>query len=113
MKAKELAPNQKNVELIVKVVEKTEPRQVTSKIDGKFHRVCDALVGDETACINLSLWDEKIDELKENNYYKITGAYTSLYRNSLTLNIGRLGKAEQTTGDFEAETTNNRSLEEF
>jgi len=113
MKARELAPEQKGLELLIKVEEKTETREVTSSSDDKFHRVCEALVGDETGCVYLSLWDERIDELKEREYYKISKAYTTVYKHSLRLNIGRYGKIQEAEGTFEIDTSNNLSLKEL
>ena len=50
MKIKELTPDKKKLTLLIKIEEKTEPKEVISKIDNKFHDVCEALVGDETGC---------------------------------------------------------------
>ncbi|MAG18083.1 MAG: single-stranded DNA-binding protein [Candidatus Diapherotrites archaeon] len=113
MKISELIPSQQKLDLIFKVEEKTEPREVTTKLDGMFHKVCDVLIGDESGCIHLSLWDEDIDEVQEGKHYKITEAYTSLYRNSLTLNKGKYGSLKETEADFEINTSNNISLKEF
>lgn len=113
MKINELAPAQKKIELVVKVEDKNEPREVVLPSDGKFHKVCEVLVGDETGCVYLSLWDENIAAVNRNGYYKITNAYTTVFRNSLRLNTGKYGKIAQTTGNFEINTSNNLSLKEL
>jgi len=76
MKIKELTPDKKKLSLLIKIEEKTEPKEVISKIDNKFHNVCDALVGDETGCVYLSLWNETINEVEKGKYYKITNVYS-------------------------------------
>ena len=112
-KVRELAPEQKKLEITIKVEEKNEIREVVLQSDNKFHKVCDALVGDETGSIYLSLWDETITNMLEGKYYKITNAYTTVYKNSLRLNIGNYGKITQTTANFEIDTSNNMSLKEL
>lgn len=84
----------RGVNTIVKVISKTEPRDVTSRSDGSAHRVCEALVGDETASLYLTLWDEAIDEIIEEQVLKITNGYVNLFRGSMRLNIGRYGSYE-------------------
>ena len=113
MKISELTPSKNDLELVFAVEEKTEPRKVTVKTDGMFHNVCDCLIGDESGCINLSLWDEDIEEINEGKHYRITKAYTSLYRNSLTLNKGKYGTIKEIEAEFEINTANNISLKEF
>jgi len=113
MKIKELTPDKKKLTLIIKIEEKTEPKEVISKIDNKFHDVCEALVGDETGCVFLSLWNENINEIEKGKYYKITNVYTNLYKHSLRLNIGNKGQIQETNAEFEINTNNNLSLEEF
>jgi replication factor A1 len=78
----------------VKVVSKTEPREVTSRSDGSAHRVCEALVGDETGSLYLTLWDDAIDDVVEEQVLKITNGYVNLFRGSMRLNIGRYGSSE-------------------
>ncbi len=112
MKISGLKPLQKKIYVIVKVEDKAEEREVTVQSDGRFHRVCEALVGDESGCIMLSLWDEAIDAVQKGNYYKITNAYTSMYRGSIRLAAGKYGSVVQAEGNFEVNTANNLSLKE-
>ncbi len=112
LKVSELRPLQKKIGILVKVEDKNAERQVTTQSDGKFHRVCEALVGDETGCILLSLWDEAVDAVEKGGYYKIANAYTSMYRNSIRLSAGKYGSIVQAKGSFEVNTANNLSLKE-
>jgi len=113
MKVSELEPGQRNIELVFKVEEKTELREVTTKLDDMFHNVCEALIGDESGCIYLSLWDEDIEQIEAGKYYSISKAYTTLFKNSLHLNKGKYGSLKSIESDFEINTQNNISLKEF
>ncbi|WEU40000.1 MAG: hypothetical protein OdinLCB4_005890 [Candidatus Odinarchaeum yellowstonii] len=91
----ELKPNSKNVNLKVKVVSKTEPREVVSKISGETLRVAEALVGDETASILLTLWNDDIDNLQDGKIYQINNGYVTLFKGSMRLNTGKYGSIEE------------------
>jgi replication factor A1 len=75
----------------VKVISKTEPREVTSRSDDSTHRVSEALVADDTGSIYLTLWDDAIDEIDEDAVLSIKNAYINVFRGSMRLNIGRYG----------------------
>lgn len=60
LKVDALKPSLRNVNVTVKVVNIEEPRSVTFRRDVSVHRVAEALVGDETGSVVLTLWDEKI-----------------------------------------------------
>ncbi len=114
MQISELRPFSKKVDLTIKVLEKNEVREVNSKLDNRTHKVTEALVGDASGTILLTLWDDGIDKVEIGKSYKIGNAYTSLFKNSLRLNVGRYG----TLADAEAEITevnqeNNLSEKEF
>jgi len=79
----------RNVDTVVKVVSKSEARTVSSSRDLSTHRVCEALVGDETSCINLVLWDDNIEKINEGHILEIKNAYIKLFRGSMQLNLGR------------------------
>ncbi len=113
MKINDLKPRNKGIDLVFKVVSKGEPREVMSKLDGSTHRVSDVLVGDSTGTIILTLWDDKIDSVEEGKVYKLENGYTSLFKNSLRLNVGRYGKLEESDEDVSVDQSNNMSEKEF
>ena len=84
----------RNIDTIVKVVSKTETRTVTSRRDMSTHKVCEALVGDETGCIYLTLWDENIENVSEDQILNIMNAYINMFKRSMRLNLGREGTYE-------------------
>jgi len=92
----ELDPNSKWFTITVKVLNVGEEKTVFSRRDGNEHRVADALVGDETGTIFLSLWDEDIEKVREKEGSSITirNGYVSVYKGSMRLSIGRFGQIE-------------------
>ncbi|MCP8304747.1 MAG: single-stranded DNA-binding protein [archaeon] len=115
MKVEGLTPNSREVNVIVKAVSISQPRNVTSRRDLSRHRVADALVGDETGCLYLTLWDEKIDEIAEGKTIRIENGYINLFRGSMRLNIGRYGSFEslEESPISEVNTENNLSDKQY
>jgi replication factor A1 len=93
VKIETLTPNSRGVNTIVKVVSKGEVRSVTGR-DYSVRRVADALVGDETGCVYMTLWDDKIDAINEEATLSITNGYINLFRGNIRLNIGKYGSYE-------------------
>ena len=105
----------RRVNTIVKVVSKTEPREVTSRKDMSTHRVAEALVGDETGSVYLTLWDDNIERVEDGQILNIKDAYVNLFRGSMRLNIGRYGSYElaESAPFEEANLDNNLSARQF
>ena len=91
----DLSPSSRNVNIIVKVVEKSDVREIISRRDGSQHKVGDATVGDETGIVLLTLWDDMIEKLEIGHTYKIRNSFTSIFKGSLRLNLGRYGTVEE------------------
>jgi len=110
VKVEMLTPNSRGVNTIVKVVSKGEVRSVTGR-DYSVRRVADALVGDETACIYMTLWDDKIDAINEEATLRINNGYINLFRGNMRLNIGKYGSYElvEDSPITEVNTENNLS----
>ena len=68
-KVAELKPRMKNITITFKVIEKSEPREVTSRRDQETHRVLDAVVGDSTGTVTVPLWDDSIENIEEGATY--------------------------------------------
>ena len=110
VKVESLTLNSKNVNTIVKVVSKGEVRNVTGR-DYNIKRVADALVGDETGCLYLALWENKIDEVAEGNTMRVNNGYINLFKGNMRLNIGKYGSFEilEESPITEVNTENNLS----
>ncbi len=110
VKVGELGPYSKQVNTTVKVVQKGEARETVSRQDGSTHRVVDALVGDETGSIYMTLWDDNIDKVNEGESVTVKNGYVRPFKGSMRLNIGRYGSLEPAgTPVGEVNTQNNLS----
>jgi len=107
VKVDSLKSRLRNVDVTVKVVNIGESRSVTSRRDGSVHRVGEALVGDETGCVLLTLWDDQISAFNNGDVIEVKNGYTSLFRGFLRLNIGRGGVAEKVDKEIEEVNTEN------
>jgi len=111
IKVGELRTYSRRVNLIAKIIEKSEEREVTSRSDGSIHRVSDALAGDETGSVLLTLWDDDIDRFETEDVIQISNGYVNLFRGSMRLNIGRFGTAEKVDEEIDTVNTENNLSE--
>jgi replication factor A1 len=95
-KIEELNPGSRSIDVLVKVLEINPPRDVSTK-DGSTHKVAEALVGDSTGCILLSLWDNDIEKVNVDQNISIKNGYVTLFRGNMRLNTGRYGTIDVTT----------------
>ena len=114
IKIEKLTTDSREVNLIAKVTSKSQVRNVGG-MDYNPHRVADALVGDETGCAYLSLWDDNIDKIHEGATIRITNGYVNLFRGNIRLNIGRYGSLEllDESPITEVNTKNNLSDKQY
>jgi replication factor A1 len=114
-KVGELTPQSRAVNVTAKVVSKSEIRDIPMGRDGSAHKVCDALVGDETGSIYLTLWDDNIEKVNEDDTIRIENGYVTLFKGNMRLNIGKYGKMGPAEEPFEGEvnTENNVSSKTY
>jgi replication factor A1 len=114
-KVGELTPQSRAVNVTAKVVSKSEIRDIPMGRDGSAHKVCDALVGDETGSIYLTLWDDNIEKVNEDDTLRIENGYVTLFKGNMRLNIGKYGKMATAEEPFEGEvnTENNVSSKTY
>jgi replication factor A1 len=106
-KVRDLTPNSKQVNVLAKVVNVGEPKEVMGKF-GDPRKVCEAVVGDDTAMIILSLWNEQIGSIQKDETILVDNGYVSLVRGHMRLNVGRYGNLSKST---EAVGEVNQSLD--
>jgi len=106
----ELNPSSRAVNVLAKVVSKSEIRSIAAGRDGEAHRVSDALVGDETGSVYLTLWDDNIEKVKEADTILIKNGYINLFRGSMRLNIGRYGTLEPSDKTIAGEVNTENNL---
>jgi len=95
-KVRDLTPNSKQVNVLAKVVSVGEPKEVMGKF-GDPRKVCEAVIGDDTATITLSLWNEQIGTIQKDEVVLVDNGYVSLVRGHMRLNVGRYGNLSKST----------------
>lgn len=108
-----LKPSLRDLNLIVKVVDIGQSKEIVVRSSGRAHHVAEALVGDETGLVLLNLWDDQIAAFNSNETIEIKNGYTSLFRGSLRLNIGRQGTAEKANTEIEDVNKENNLSEKM
>src|SRR4030042_5390975 len=91
VKIADLNQYSRQINVVVKVISKTEVRDVVTKMDETHHKVCEALVADDTGAIYLTLWDDAVEKVQEDQVLAIKNAYMNTFRGSMRMNIGRYG----------------------
>jgi len=94
VKIADLNQYSRQINVIAKVISMTDIREVVTRTDETTHRVCEALVADDTGAIYLTLWDDAIDNVAEGQVLGIKNGYMNTFRGSMRLNIGRYGSFE-------------------
>ena len=93
MKVKDLKADQKFDVLEITIQEKGETRNV-STFRGQS-RVCDSKGVDEDGdSVALSLWNEEIDQVNQNDRVRITNGWVRQWRGNLQVSAGRFDKLE-------------------
>jgi replication factor A1 len=110
-KVGELTPQSRAVNVLAKIVSRSELRNIAAGRDGAAHKVSDALIGDETGCIYLTLWDDNIEKVKDGDTILVKNGYINLFKGNMRLNIGRYGTLETSDKAIagEVKTENNLS----
>ena len=93
-KVKDLSPSTKQVTLVAKVVSVGERRTVDSKFGGS-RTLAEAIVGDETGTVILSLWEAQIGQAGSGDVVQVNNGYVSLVRGHIRLNVGKYGSLEK------------------
>jgi replication factor A1 len=114
-KVGDLTPQSRAVNVTAKVVSKTEIREIPMGRDGSPHKVSDALVGDETGVVYLTLWDDNIEKVNEGDTVRVENGYVTLFKGNIRLNIGKYGKLEPAKEPLtvEVNTENNVSSKTY
>ena len=92
MKINEVKQGMSNVTVEGKVIDISESRQVNTRYGPK--RVADAVIEDDSGQIKLSLWEDQISSIAIGDMVAVSGAYITVFRDQVQLNIPRSGKLE-------------------
>ena len=99
-KIKDLNPNAKRVNVLAKVLHKGEPKEINTKY-GETKHVTEAVVGDETGTIIMSLWNDQADLIAEGETIYVDNGYISLVRGHMRLNVGKYGAIKKSEEEIE------------
>lgn len=93
MKASEVKPEMRRVDLDLKIVEIEEPRPYVSRT-GREGRVTTAIGEDDSGRIKISLWDKDIERVKAGCTIRIRNGYARLFRDEVHVSAGMYGRLE-------------------
>lgn len=82
----------KSVDVEAKVLEKEATREVMSRYKNETYQVANVIIKDDTGQIKLTLWNEMIGQVNENDTVKVENGYVTSFRGEIQLNVGRYGK---------------------
>jgi replication factor A1 len=112
-KVRDLTPSSKQVNVHAKVVNVGDAKEVMGKY-GDPRKVAEAVIGDDTATITLSLWNEQIGSIAKDDVVLIDNGYVSLVRGHMRLNVGRYGNLTKSTDPIgEVNSSLDMSQQEF
>lgn len=112
-KIKDLTPSSKQVNILAKVLNVGEPKEVMGRY-GESKKVAEAVVGDDSAVVTLSLWNEQVGKIAKDEVIYIDNGYVSLVRGHMRLNVGRYGKLDKSQDAVEnINTGQDMSAQEF
>jgi len=112
-KIKDLTPSSKQVNILAKVVNVVEPKEVMGRY-GESKKVAEAVVGDDSAVVTMSLWNEQIGKIAKDEVIFVDNGYVSLVRGHMRLNVGRYGNITKSTEALAAVNTGtDMSSQEF
>jgi len=108
-KIADLNPGSRSVDVTAKVVSIGPSKEVLGR-DGSPHTVAEALIGDETGSILLTLWDDAIQKVQPGQTITIRNGFITIYKGSMRLNVGRYGSIEESDVEIsEVNEENNMS----
>lgn len=86
VKVSDLKPGMEKVSVLVRVIDPGEVRRITTKSGERTIR--EAVVGDESGRVKLVMWGKSIKSLAKGDVVEVSGAWTTVFRGKLQLNVG-------------------------
>jgi Single-stranded DNA-binding replication protein A (RPA), large (70 kD) subunit and related ssDNA-binding proteins len=104
-KIKELTPESRRVNVLAKVLEIGEPKEINTRF-GESKSVTEVVIADDTGKVKLSLWGEQASSVKDGETLHVDNGYISLVRGQMRLNVGKYGnlnESEEDVGEVNSE----------
>ena len=98
IKVMDLKPGMNNLDVVVRVIESEEPKVINTRSGQRT--ISEAMVGDETGRVKLTLWGKAAGVVKEGQVVEIKGAWTTAYRGNVQLNIGGKGNIGESSEEL-------------
>ena len=105
-KIKDLKPEDKRVNVLARVLRIGEAKEITTRY-GEVKHVTEAVIGDETGIVTMSLWDDQVDMIEEGETIYVDNGYISLVRGHMRLNVGKYGSIKRSDEKVEEINENN------
>lgn len=86
VQVKDLKPGMENVSIKVRVLEVNQPRVIQTRAGTRT--LSEAIVGDETGRVKLTLWGRAVGKLSEGRVFTIEGAWVTVFKGKVQLNAG-------------------------
>ena len=93
MKASDVKPGMRRIDLDLKIVEIEEARPYLSRT-GREGNVTTAIGEDDSGRIKISLWNDDIGRVKVGSTVRIRNGYARLFRDEVHVSAGMYGKLE-------------------
>jgi len=90
MKIMDIQASMRNIDIICKVVEKGEAKEVKTRYGPA--KVCAAILEDETGSIRINLWRDQADNVQVGDTIQIQNAFVKVFNEQLELNVGGDGR---------------------
>lgn len=95
MKVSDLKANSNVDEIVLKIVEKKEPREITKRFGGTA-RVCDLVCEDEDGnTVQVTLWNDEIEKVDADETVIIKDGWVKEWNSQLQISTGRSGRIEK------------------
>ncbi|MDO8553593.1 MAG: OB-fold nucleic acid binding domain-containing protein [Candidatus Micrarchaeota archaeon] len=92
MKISELKAKMGGVNIEAAVDDVEEPKTMNKY--GRELRLANATISDDSGSIQLSLWNDQIDQVKKGGKIKIENGYVNEWQGKIQLTLGKFGKME-------------------
>ncbi len=87
----------RQVNVRFRVLKKGTIRIVTERSSGRKHEISDCIIGDSSAIINLTLWNEDIDSVEPSRTYELLNGYINLFEECMILSRSQRGELAESS----------------
>jgi replication factor A1 len=105
-KIKDLTVQTKQANVLAKVLSVGEKKEIQPKFGGP-KELAEAVVGDETGTVILTLWGDQIDSVAKDDVVFVENGFISLVRGHIRLNCGKYGHLSKSESVVEEVNTAN------